>query len=338
MASLWKQKNSPYWYVRFTDPHTGKRIRKSTGTADKNTAELILKEIEVKIAKGQYGFEELMESIRIEAFAREYVETYSRVNKAPSTCRIDALSLKRWFEFSGDIPISSVTIKMIEQYKQERQKTIKPVSLNIELRALKAAFQVAVSWGYLKENPFKKVKQLRVKESDIPKYLSQEDISRLFKAVDDTTMRLLFEFYLNTGGRRSEVLSLTWDNIDFKNRTVTFANNTKFGKRRVVPLNQRAFDIMTHLRESTNDLSGRIFDYEKNYISRRFKYYARKAGLRKSIKTHSLRHTFATALAEASVDILTIKQLMGHSSVKVTEIYSRPSPKHKASAVNKLTF
>ncbi len=338
MASLWKQNNSPYWYVRFTDPHTGKRVRRSTGTADRNTAELILKEIEIKIAKGQYGFEELTAAIKIEAFAHEYVETYSKVNKAASTCRIDALSLKRWLEFSGNIPLGSVTAKMVEQYKQTRLQSIKPVSLNIELRALKAAFQVAVSWGYLKENPFKKVKQIRIEETDAPKHLTRDEISRLLGAVDDNKMRLLFEFYLNTGGRRNEVLSLTWNNIDFENQTVTFVNGTKFGKKRVVPLNQRALEILTHLRKSTHASTDRIFNYEKNYISRRFKYYARKAELPESIKTHSLRHTFASALAEKSVDIHTIKQLLGHSSVKVTEIYSHLSPEHKIKAVNKLTY
>ena len=292
----------------------------------------------MKIAKGQSGFDDLLPDINVEAFADEYVETYSSVNKASSTCRIDALSLKRWIEFSGDIPISNVTAKMIEQYKQERQKTIKPVSLNIELRALKAAFQVAVSWGYLKENPFKKVKQIRIEETDVPRHLTREEISRLLNAVDDEKMRLLFEIYLNTGGRRNEVLSLTWKNIDLKNQTATFVNGTKFGKKRIVPLNQRALEILTHLRKSAHSLSNRIFNYEKNYISRRFKYYARKARLPESIKTHSLRHTFASLLIDNSVDIHTIKELMGHSSVKVTEIYSHHSPKYKIKAVNKLNY
>jgi len=292
----------------------------------------------LKIAKGQSGFDDLLPDINVEAFADEYVETYSSVNKASSTCRIDALSLKRWIEFSGDIPISNVTAKMIEQYKQERQKTIKPVSLNIELRALKAAFQVAVSWGYLKENPFKKVKQIRIEETDVPRHLTREEISRLLNAVDDEKMRLLFEIYLNTGGRRNEVLSLTWKNIDLKNQTATFVNGTKFGKKRIVPLNQRALEILTHLRKSAHSLSNRIFNYEKNYISRRFKYYARKARLPESIKTHSLRHTFASLLIDNSVDIHTIKELMGHSSVKVTEIYSHHSPKYKIKAVNKLNY
>ena len=338
MASLWKQKDSPYWYINFVDPRTCKRVRRSTGTDDKSLAELILKEIEVKIAKGQYGFDELLPDIKIQDFAHEYINTYSKVNKAASTSRIDALSLKRWIEFTGNIPINSVTVKMIEQFKQERQKTIKPVSLNIELRALKAAFQVAVSWEYLKENPFKKVRQIRIEEGDVPRHLSREEVSLLFNAVDDEMMRRLFEFYLNTGGRRNEVLSLTWKNIDLENQTVKFVNGTKFGKKRVVPLNTRALEILTQLGKSKHISTDRIFKYEKNYISRKFKYYARKAGLSESIRTHSLRHTFASILVDSSIDIHTIKELMGHSSVKVTEIYSHLSPEHKVKAVNKLTY
>jgi integrase len=151
-------------------------------------------------------------------------------------------------------------------------------------------------------------------------------------------MKLLFEFHLNTGGRRNEVLSLTWKNINFRNQTVTFVNGTKFGKRRVVPLNKRALEILTGLHKSGDAPSDKIFDYEKNYISRRFKYYARKAGLPESIRTHSLRHTFASILSENSIDIHTIKELMGHSSIKVTEIYSHLSPEHKIKAVKRLKY
>jgi integrase len=338
MASLWKQNGSPHWYVRFVDPLTGRNVRKSTGTTDRKTAELILKEIEVKIAKGQYGFEELMPKVYMLQFASEYIENYSKVNKAESTCRIDTLALKRWLEFVGDIPLVNVSVKKIELFKRERQNYVKPVSLNIELRSLKAAFQVAVKWGYLKSNPFKDVKQLRVPETSAPRRLSDAEISRLLDVVDDEKIRLLFELYLNTGGRRNEVLSLQWDNIDFENQTVTFANGTKFGKKRVIPLNSRALEIFTYLRNSGHNNSSRIFNYEKDYISRRFKYYARKAGLPESIRTHSLRHTFASILSENSIDIHTIKELMGHSSIKVTEIYSHLSPEHKIKAVKRLKY
>lgn len=338
MPSLWKQKNSPYWYINFVDPTTGKRVRRSTGIEDRRTVELVLKDIELKIARGQYAFEELTPSIKMRKFINEYIQTYSTVNKSPGTCRIDALSLKRWIEFVGNIQISDVTVKLIEQYKQERLQHIKPVSLNIELRSLKAAFQVAVKWRYLKNNPFKEIAQLKINEPRTPQFLAVNEIRRLLSVIDNEKFKLLVEMYLSTGGRRNEVLSLTIDDIDIPSRTVTFVNGTKFGKKRVVPLNQRALKILTHLRKSTHASTDRIFEYEKNYISRRFKYYARKAGLPESIKTHSLRHTFASALAERSVDIHTIKQLLGHSSVKVTEIYSHLSPEHKIKAVNKLTY
>ncbi len=171
-----------------------------------------------------------------------------------------------------------------------------------------------------------------------PRFLSGTEINQLLEVVEDEKLRLLFEFYLNTGGRRNEVLCLTWSNIDIKNKTVTFINGTKFGKKRTVPLNPRAYEILMQLRKVGDKPSSRPFNYEKNYITRKFKVYARKACLPESIRTHSLRHTFASILVMNGVDMQTIKELLGHSSLKVTEMYAHLSPQHKITAVEKLIY
>lgn len=340
MASLWKQKNSPYWYVRFVDPQTGEDIRKSTGTKDKKTAELILKGIEIKIAKGKFKFEELKPQKNIREFADEYLERYSLHNKSPKTIEIEKQAFKNWISIIGNIPISDISLKSVEKFKSEMIGFLSPTTVNMRFRALRASFTIAVKWGYLEKNPFKGIKELPVATGGLPRYLTEAEIQRIFSVVKDERFRLIIEFYINTGGRLREVSNLTWRDIDLNKKTLSFRHDTKFNKTRIIVLNSRAIEILNTIKTNSPEdkLNDKIIKLSPSYISKRFKYYIRRADLPESITFHSLRHTHASLLIMAGVDIYTVKELLGHSSLKVTERYSHLSSAHKFEAVEKLKY
>ena len=340
MASLWRQKDSPYWYIRFVDPNTGERVRRSTGTKDRKTAELILKDIEIKIAKGNFGLENMIPAKSIQDFGIEYLEGYSKINKSPKTCEIDKMALRNWVETIGNTFLTDVTARLVEKFKSEMIRKLSATTVNMRFRSLRAAFSVAVKWGYLQSNPFKGLKEIPVDGADAPRYLSSVEIKKLFAVVDDERFRTLFEFYINTGGRLREVLGLTWNDVNLENKTLTFRHETKFNKKRDIGLNRKAIELLQSVQAMSPgaQLNDRIFTFSAWYVSKRFKHYVRKAGLPESITTHSLRHTFASHLVMNGVNIYTVKELMGHSSLKVTEVYSHLSPAHKIKAVEKLKY
>ena len=135
---------------------------------------------------------------------------------------------------------------------------------------------------------------------------------------------LVIRFALYSGKRKGEVLSLTWNNVDFENHLLTLsAMNTKNKKSQTVPMNKHCMDIL----DRCNGL--RISDYVfpstlgNHYCTfdETWKRIKKKADI--SIRFHDLRHTYASYLASSGkVDIYTLKELLGHSTIEMTQRYA----------------
>jgi integrase len=127
--------------------------------------------------------------------------------------------------------------------------------------------------------------------------------------------RMFVEFLLQTGLRREEGLNLKWGDIDFI-RNVIAVVKTKGREVRLVPLTFRCLEIL-------KILGPQLFDrLNKNVVTKRFGKYCEAEELG-GFKLHSLRHTYATKLIDAGVDILTVSRLMGHSDIKTSMIYAK---------------
>ena len=137
---------------------------------------------------------------------------------------------------------------------------------------------------------------------------------------------LVIKFALYSGKRKGEVLSLTWDNVDFENRLLTLnAMNTKNKKGQTVPLNNYCMSILNRcneLRISDFVFPGTSGQPYKDSFDETWKRIRKKAGL-PTTRFHDLRHTFASYLASSGkVDIYTLKELLGHSSIEMTQRYA----------------
>ena len=144
---------------------------------------------------------------------------------------------------------------------------------------------------------------------------------------------------LNTGLRRGEVFNLKWADINFDKRTLTVEGTTsKSGQTRHVSLNS---EVMTILKLWGQQSKG-VFVFTSPVTGTRFDNIKKAWGqlrIRAGIPDflfHDLRHTFASKLVMAGVDLYTVKELMGHSTIQMTERYSHLAPEHKASAVELL--
>ena len=166
----------------------------------------------------------------------------------------------------------------------------------------------------------------------LPNVLSKEEVKRILAAPDNDKHRLVLSVIYGCGLRRSEVIMLEPGDIDYDRMLLTVRQSKGF-KDRVVPLSVR-------LAEQIKDYLSRrkpvmfIFEgqrqgnpYSATSVEKIFRMACQKAGIKKDITLHGLRHSYATHLLEAGTDLRYIQELLGHKSSKTTEIYTHVTEK-----------
>ena len=320
MSSLERRKieHGFTFVLRFRDG-AGKQHSRSLKTSDLKTAKRIQSQVDAELAKRKWGLVESRKRISLSEFRKLYISKYSVVNKSQRTVELDNGALKTFERYIGDRRLSEITPEIVEGFKADRILNVRPTTLNIELRCIKAALNLAVEWDYLKSNPLKKTKQLRVPESKNPKFIDLIQLQAFLNSINDVVHLALFSFYASTGARRNEALGVKWEDVDF-DKNVIILKKTKGSKTRLIPMRSKLKLLLIDLPHQSEYL----FPLKPNYTNKIFKIYAKKAGLPKHFTVHSLRHSFLSYIVSSSGDIRAAQELAGHSSISVTEIYSHP--------------
>jgi integrase len=253
-------------------------------------------------------------------------------------------AFKSFLRIAGNKQLSAYTVLNVELYRADRLNEWSPVTYNICFRALKAAFNRALKWDLIKENPFLKSKQVRVPEKP-PVHFSREEFDKFIALVKEPVLRDLFFFGVMTGMRQGEMLNLRWCNVDLDRKLIRISSQdgfvTKTGRSRIIPLNDDALELLDRLRtagKGTYVFAQRGEPLKPSYATHSFKRYVRAADLRDDLKFHSLRHTFATWLLQCGATIYEIQKLLGHYDIKTTQIYAHLSASELHSTVNKISF
>lgn len=314
------------WYIdTYID---GRRIIKVVG--DKKSEAIAAEEaIKTDQRRGEYKFKK-ESKILFEVLAKDYIE-YAEANK--KSWKRDVASLKNLNPFFKGIRISKITPRSIEEYKIMRVEQVKPSTTNRELSLLKYMFTLAIKWKMVDENPVKEVKLFQERRINWL-ILDREAANKLISCAA-SHLKPIIIIALNTAMRKSEVLSLQWHDIDFKMHFI-FVRETKSGKGRKVPMNQTVEASLKTLERGNKyvfhnpDTKEHIKD-----IKRAFKTALKKAGIL-DFRFHDLRHTAATSMVNAGVDIVTVKEILGHSSIEMTMRYAHPTPENRRRAVDVL--
>jgi len=333
MPSLFKRSNGIY-YISFEEE--GKRRWKSTGQKYKPAA---LRELlEFKKLRSSYK-----PKVSLQAFIKDFL-SYAEVSSSPKSVRLYRSTLRKFLLVIGDKLLTSITPKDVDEFRTHRLKEVSPVSVNVDLRMLRAAFYTALRWKLFEENPFKKVPLLRIPDSE-PIYLTKPDFQKLLSVVRQAWLKDLIIVATCTGMRQGELLSLEWEDIRFDIRLIRITNKsgfrTKTGKIRNVPMNDVVGLILRRRFQRYAATGSAVFSIDSkpissSYASHMFKAHVRKAGLNPKLHFHSLRHTFATWLVQEGVSIYEVQKLLGHSSISVTQVYSHLAASELHGAVNKI--
>lgn len=335
MASIFKRGDTYYisYYIN------GKRKKKAIGKS-KKVAGIAVKDIEVKLAKNEIGIVDRDKDIK--KFIDEYL-VYSASNKTKNTFRRDRVILNKHFLPYIEVDrLSKVTPQILENYKIERLKVVKDMTVNRELITIKAMFTKAVEWSCLDRNPAEKIRQFKIRKDERPRFLSREEAESLLNSCTEGLYPFVYTA-LNTGLRSSELVYLRWKDVDLNKRRITVHSRddwqSKTGKSRTIDINDNLFEFLKKYKYQRSEYVFCTRDNRPlvNNLNRRFRNAAKRAGLR-GISIHTLRHTFASHLVMAGVPLATISKLLGHADIKTTMIYAHLSPDHLKDAVNKLNF
>ena len=337
MASIY-ERGKVYYLSAYVN---GRRIRRRVGKS-KKLAELAREEIEVKIAKAELGWEEVKDP-GFPEFVGKYLE-YLAANTRPSTYIRYRKALQHFIEFldtqgTPSPKLSQIPFHIIEEYKQRRIALVKPLTVNVELKVLKAIYNFAIKCRCARENPVNKVTFYRETEKK-PRFLRKEEIEHLLQNSDGLYPVLYTS--LKTGLRKGELINLTWDNVDFQRRRIAVESKqdwcTKTGNSREIPV---ADDLLTVLRDLPRacdyvflNTNGKKYGY---HLTERIKRLAKRIGLA-SLTLHTLRHSFISHLVMSGVDLVTVKELAGHSDIKTTMRYAHLAPEHLRKSIGKLPY
>lgn len=235
----------------------------------------------------------------------------------------------------GALPLRRFNMMLVEQLQTDLiAKGHKNAYTNKVLSILKTMFTKAVEWELIEEDILRRVRKVKMlREDKRLRYLTAEECQTLFNACDSHLKPIVITA-LNTGMRRGEILGLQRKHLDLTHGFILL-DHTKNGERREIPINKTLLDLFQTLPRRLD--SPYVFFHPKTGlrygdIKHSFDTARKKAKL-EDFHFHDLRHTFASHLIMAGVDLTTLKELLGHKDIKMTLRYAHLAPSHKMKAV-----
>ena len=336
----YKREDSPIYWASYTDP-SGKRVRRSTGTTDRKEAVVIEAKWKLEAHEArQWGREPDRE---IEAVMLAFLKAKSDKRSHED----DLLHARRWRQLLPGRTVQSLKPADIHGYIAARKETgVSNSTVNRELAFLSACIAWCnreLGWNLPNPIPGRKLKEPEGRT----RWLSLAEAEKLVDAASSNERApYLADFLtlaLNTGMRRGEMLGLEWRRVDLQRRVISLeAAHTKTGKSRSVPLNDNARAALINRARFraercpgspwvfANDKGARISSFKRSFATA-----CRVAGI-EDFRIHDLRHTCAAWLVTAGVPLPEVRDLLGHSSVTMTERYAHLAQENIRAAVDRL--
>lgn len=308
-------------------------------------------------------------------FIRDHYAPWTKENQKAGQATIEAINAVFGELYGRDL--RSLSAFDIERIKVARLKSgRKPATINRDLSRLRGALSRAVDWRMLDEHPMRSVKQAKGADDSRVRYLTADEETALRKALaaregerrasrarhnewhkargstghpvwpehgfTDHLMPMVL-LALNTGMRRGELLGLRWQDVNIPAALLTIAaGNAKSRKARHLPLNVEALNLLTRWKAQAAPDARLVFPSPKSggrmdNINSSWEELCANAAL-PDFRFHDLRHTFASRLVMAGVDLNTVRELLGHSDIRMTLRYAHLAPTKLAEAVARLAM
>ena len=256
--------------------------------------------------------------------------------------------LKWWKENLGDYSLADVTPALIAQYRDKLAKTPSQrgesrsnATVNRYLAVISHLFTMAIKeWGWVEDNPLRKVTKPKESRGRV-RFLSDEERARLLvecKKSESQYLYIAVVLALSTGGRRMEILGLSWNDVNFSRGVITL-HETKNGERRVLPLAGHALELMKQHNKVRHVTSNLVFPGRNinNPVDLRtpFETVLKRAEIT-DFRWHDLRHSCASYLAMNGASLAEIAEILGHKTLQMVKRYAHLSDAHTSKVVAKM--
>lgn len=277
--------------------------------------------------------------VTLAAFLARYRE-FLRATRKPDTARHFEIGLKKILQIMPIVYIDDLTPAKLDECAIALKSRIKgPLApgLNRAIRAVKTAWRQAEFWDLIPPQNWRKVSKFKESKGRV-EYHTPEEIKKILK-IFNPDWQLVVLLGCRAGLRRGEIAVLTWEDVDFENNQIYVAPN-KTDKHRFVPIAKDLRAALLNAKKKAKKDSKFVVNVGEARGSQYFlsAYYLKATKGKFDFKCglHKLRHTFASHLVQNGVDLYRVSKLLGHSSIKMTEIYAHLAPADLKSAIAKL--
>lgn len=330
-------KRGEYWWYNFR--FKGRKIQGPTKVKSKTEARAIQEAVRLRLAKGEVGIEEKEPAPNFKQAMKDFLSQAKGELRESSAHRYEIASkpLLRYFK---DIEIDRITPELVEKYKASRRKhtvkrtdtLIRPASINRELACLKAL---------LNRNRIRvEIKMLR-EDNDQMRVLSVEEQGKYLVAASQP-LRDIATLMLETGMRPEEVYRIRKENVHLNEGYLYNPYGKTKAAKRKVPLSDGAADILRRRIDKAHTYlfrgrANRKGEKDKPLIKVNNAHYsALERSKVRDFRLYDLRHTWASRMAMAGVDLVTLAALLGHSKLAMVTRYAHPTEAHQFEALKKL--
>ena len=271
----------------------------------------------------------------------EEFETYLKLEKKLSNNTIqsyifDLENYQKHLEKKKIFNINSVTFEDIENYLKElKQENLNPRSIRRHISTIKEFHKYLVKTKKIKKNVAINIEPIKI-DKKLPTVIDQDDMNKILNIQLDNSFhyrdKAMLELMYGSGLRVSELVNLTIYNIDFQNKLILIEGKGK--KERIIPMSEYSYEALNKYLEVRPQLVKKGKNEEKLFLNNHgegisrhgFNYILKNLlkdnNIEKNITPHSLRHTFATDMLNNGADLKSIQELLGHSDLTTTRIYT----------------
>lgn len=274
----------------------------------------------------------------------DYCEFRKELNQ--KTLKAYRIDLKQYFDF---VEVLKPSKEKIEEYITQLHKDFKQKTVKRKIASMKAFYNYLEEEEVLTENPFRRI-HVKFKETvRLPRVIPRNEIEQLLNYMYKCRLKnrgnkfilrdiAVVEMFFATGARVYEISNICWDCVDLNSGLIRIMG--KGGKERYIQIGEP--EVLELLRQyyEKNEVqirrcgyffvNNRGHRYTEQSIRLMLKKYVSDAGLERHITPHMFRHSFATYLIEEGVDVSCVQQILGHSSIKTTQVYIHVAAERQA--------
>lgn len=313
----------------------GKRFRKDFRT--KQEAEIFLAELNLNRLRGVVAHPTAAAAARPRLWRELQSEVMKRCwagTKGENTARINSNSVVSFFGSEAEYGlINESDVDAFVEHLRSTGRT--PATINRHLSALSKMLSYAKQRGWLDKSLV--ISREEEKNSRL-RWLSADEEELLLLETNAMPNKKIYAdlwaFLIDTGARVGEALKLSWRDVDFDNRKLTF-RDTKNGDDRTIPMTKRVFEILAHNKKTRLGPPFRVSQPSVNYVWQQVKNRMKLTDDPEFVP-HALRHTCASRLVQRNIPLFTVMKFLGHKSFQITQRYAHLAPSNLSEAVEAL--